>query len=192
MRLSQLLFFQVWNCCPPPFLLLLYFFLLMLLLSSSLSLYREGGGRLGWACGTEAHAVMHLPAEVWGEGEKTDRVTAGGETVSFWGTERKRLWERVSKSLESSEDRGTMLGIYARLMGPSAEYTEGQQGSACTFLFRQSTTLRVHTVMDGQPLQGGFSAFCLVHPGKGSRSSTPDSDTDVCEYSDECDEKYLL
>lgn len=71
-----------------------------------------------------------------------------------------------------------MLGIYAGLMGPDlAEYTEGQQGSACTFLFTQSTTLCVHTVMDGQLLQRGFPAFCSVHAGKGSRSSTPTQDS---------------
>lgn len=146
MRLSQLLFFQVWSCCPLLLfllLLLLYFFLLMLLLSSSLSLY---GGGLG--CGTEAHVVMHLPAEVWGEGEtpgewllgerqclSVDVVERQKEGRVQGYSERKRLWERVSASLECSEDRGTMLGIYARLMGPWAEYTEGQQGSACTFLF---------------------------------------------------------
>lgn len=39
-----------------------------------------------------------------------------------------------------------------RLMGPdSAEYTEGQQGSALTFLFTQSAVLCVHTALDWRP-----------------------------------------
>lgn len=111
------------------------------------------------------------------------RATGGGETLSFfewgrdrekeraWYSERKRLWEWVSWSLDGGEDGGTMLGIYARLMGPnSAEYTEGQQGSTLTFLFTQSAALCVRTVTDWQPVRGGSLPFAQCMLGKSPAS----------------------
>lgn len=109
--------------------------------------------------------LMHLL--VWGERETTEEQLVGErhclsvsvgekerETAGY--SERKRLWEWVSWSLDGGEDRGTMLGIYAGLMGPdSAEYTEGQQGSTLTFLFTQSAALCVRTVIDWWPVRGG-------------------------------------
>lgn len=51
---------------------------------------------MGLACGTEAHAVMHLPAEVCGEGETTVGVGERQKEDRVQGySERKRLWERV-------------------------------------------------------------------------------------------------
>lgn len=168
MRLSQLLFFQVRSCCPLRLLLLLlYFFLLMLLCLITVFM----PGEQSWVRHSNAPARRSLN-RAWDNG----RATGGGETLSF--CECRRETERGQGTvkgrgceseflglLDRGEDRGTMLGIYAGLMGPdSAEYTEGQQGSTLTFLFTQSAALCVRTVIDWRPVQGGSLPFaqCML------------------------------